>query len=121
LAHAESKLDPLVLSDGERESLEALPRKRKAAQSLTQRARIVLACAEESGIASLTGLQPGLGYPGMVRTWRSLFQDARLDGLTDAPYPGARRKITDKQVEVLVTRVPMEKAGARTRAGRYGR
>ena len=45
---------PLLLSDGERESLEALARKRTASQSLAQRARIVLACAEESGVAPLT-------------------------------------------------------------------
>jgi hypothetical protein len=45
---------PLVLSCGERESLEALVRKRTASQSLAVRARIVLACAEESGVAPLT-------------------------------------------------------------------
>jgi hypothetical protein len=39
----------LLLSDTERASLEALARKRKASQSLPERARIVLACAEESG------------------------------------------------------------------------
>jgi hypothetical protein len=48
------KLVPLVLSDAERASLEALARKRTAWQSLAQRARIVLACAEDSGLASVT-------------------------------------------------------------------
>jgi hypothetical protein len=48
------KLVPLVLSDGERESLEALARKRTASQSLALRARIVLACAEEEGTVPLT-------------------------------------------------------------------
>jgi transposase len=43
----------------------------------------------------------------MVRTWR--FQEARLEGLADAPRPSAPRKITDKQVEVLVTPALMEK------------
>lgn len=43
------KLVPMVLTDRERESLEALVRKRTAPQSLAQRARIVRACAEESG------------------------------------------------------------------------
>jgi transposase len=45
----------------------------------------------------------------MVRTWRSRFQKSRLDGLADAPRPGAPRKITDEQVEVLVTRTLTEK------------
>jgi len=35
---------PLVLSDAERASLEALSRKRTASQSLAERARVVLAC-----------------------------------------------------------------------------
>lgn len=70
----------------------------------------MLACAEESGTASLTGIAARFGgVREMVRTWRSRFQEARLDGLADAPRPGAPRKITDKQVEVLVTRALMEK------------
>ena len=32
-----------------------------------------------------------------------------MEGLTDAPRPGAPRKITDEQVEVVVTRVLTEK------------
>jgi transposase len=104
------KLVPLVLSDAERESLEALSRKRKAAQSVARRARIVLACSEESGTAALTGVAARLGVSReMVRTWRSRFQEARLGGLTGAPRPGAPRKITDEQVEVLVTRTLTEK------------
>ena len=48
------KLVPLVLSDAERASLEALSRKRTVSQSLAERARVVLACADESGVAPLT-------------------------------------------------------------------
>jgi hypothetical protein len=48
------KLVPLVLSDAERASLEALSRKRTASQSLAERARVVLACADENGVAPLT-------------------------------------------------------------------
>ena len=55
------KLVPLVLPDAERASLEALSRKRTAAQALAERARVVLACAEKSGapltrVAERTGL-----------------------------------------------------------------
>jgi len=104
------KLFPLVLSDAEREALEALSRKRSASQSLAQRARLVLACAEESGTATLTGVAARFGVSReMVRTWRARFQEARLGGLADAPRPGAPRKITDEQAEVLVTRTLTEK------------
>ena len=48
------KLAPLVLSDAERASLEALSRKRTAWQSLAERARVVLACAEQGGVMPLT-------------------------------------------------------------------
>jgi hypothetical protein len=41
------KLVSLLLTDGERDALEALGRKRTALQSLALRARIVLACAED--------------------------------------------------------------------------
>ena len=55
---------PLVLSDAERASLEALVRKRTASQLLAQRARIVLACAEESGTAPVTGVAAAGGVAG---------------------------------------------------------
>jgi transposase len=104
------KLVPLVLSDAERASLEALSRKRTASQSLAGRARVVLACAEEGGVAPLTRAAAGTGLSReSVRKWRTRFIERRLDGLADAPRPGAARKITDEQVEVLVTRTLAEK------------
>jgi transposase len=104
------KLAPLQLTRAEREALEALVRKRTASQSLALRARIVLACAEESGAAPLTRVAAGTGVSReMVRKWRVRFMEGRLDGLADAPRPGAPRKITDEQVEVAVTRVLTEK------------
>jgi transposase len=99
------KLVPLVLSDAERASLKALSRKRTASQSLAERARVVLACAEEGGVAPLTRVAAGTGLSReSVRKWRVRFAEHRMDGLGDAPRPGAARKITDEQVEVLVTR-----------------
>jgi transposase len=102
------ELVPLALTDGERDALEALARKRTASQSLAKRARIVLACAEESGIAPLTrvAVRTGLSRE-MVRKWRVRFMEGRIEGLTDAPRPRAPRKITDEQV--VVTRVLTEK------------
>ncbi len=101
---------PLLLSDGEREALEALARKRTASQSLALRARIVLACAEDGGTAALTAVAARTGVSReSARKWRVRFMAARMKGLTDAPRPGAPRKITDEQVEVVVTRVLTEK------------
>ena len=103
------KLVPLVLSDAERASLEALSRKRTASQSLAERARVVLACADEDGVAPLTRVAARTGLSReSVRKWRVRFMERRLDGLGDAPRPGAR-KITDEQVEVLVTWTLTEK------------
>jgi transposase len=104
------KLAPLRLSEAERESLEALVRKRTASQSLAERARIVLACAEEGGVAPLTTVAARTGVSReMVRKWRVRFMEHRMNGLADAPRPGAPRKITDEQVEVVVTRVLTER------------
>ena len=104
------KLAPLLLSDAERDSLEALARKRTASQSLVLRARIVLACAEDGGVVPLTAVAARTGVSReSVRKWRVRFMKERLDGLADAPRPGAPRKITDDQVEVVVTRVLTQK------------
>src|SRR5579872_3917444 len=53
------RLEPLVLTGGERNALEALARKRTAPQALAGRARIVLACAEDG--ASVTGVAGQFG------------------------------------------------------------
>jgi transposase len=104
------KLVPLVLSDAERASLEALSRKRTASRSLAERARVVLACAGQGGVMPLTKVaeQTGLSRES-VRKWRVRFMEGRMGALGDAPRPGAVRKITDEQIEVLVTRTLSEK------------
>jgi transposase len=108
------KLVPLVLSDAERASLVALSRKRTASQALAERARVVLACAEQGGVMPLTRVaeQTGLSRES-VRKWRVRFLEGRLDALGDLPRPGAARKITDEQVEVLVTRALNEEGPGR--------
>ncbi|WP_432251493.1 IS630 family transposase [Streptomyces sp. HNM1019] len=98
----DNRLVPLVLSDAERRTLQGWARRRRTAQGLALRARIVLACAEgRSNIAVAARL--GVNR-GTVTKWRARFLADRLDGLSDEPRPGVPRTITDAQVEEVVVR-----------------
>jgi transposase len=95
------KLVPLELTDDERRALEAWSRRRKTAQALAQRSRIILACTE-GGSNSAVAAELGVSRD-MVSKWRSRFLASRLEGLTDEPRPGRPRTISDEQVEAVVT------------------
>jgi len=92
----------LVLSPEEREGLERLVRRRKTAQQLALRARIVLACAE--GRSNLEVAQDLRVAKQTVGKWRSRFVQERLDGLLDEPRSGAPRTVSDEQVEAVLVR-----------------
>ena len=49
-----------------------------------------------------------------VGTWRRRFVERRLEGLADEPRPGAPRKVTDADVERVVTRTLETKPKAAT-------
>jgi transposase len=88
------------LTTEERNELVALTRRRKTAQQLAMRARIVLACAEgitNKDVATRLGVSQQ-----MVTRWRVRFAQERLDGLYDEPRPGAPRTITDAKIEKVV-------------------
>jgi len=98
----DNRLKPLVLSDAERRTLENWAKRRKTAQGLALRARIVLACAEGR---SNTAVAARLRVSRVtVIKWRARFLARRLDGLGDEPRPGVPRTITDAQVEEVVVR-----------------
>ena len=89
----DSRLEPLALSDAERQTLQGWARRRRTAQGLALRARIVLACAEGR---SNTAVAARLRVSRVTVTrWRARFLAGRLDGLTDGPRPGVPRTITD--------------------------
>jgi transposase len=92
----------LVLSESEREQLEGWARRRKSAQALAQRSRIVLAAA--SGLSN-SEIARQLGIHRSVATrWRNRFAVDRLDGLLDEPRPGRPRTISDAQVEAVIVK-----------------
>lgn len=91
----------LTVSPPERERLESWSRRRKTEQALALRARIVLLCASGK---SNTEVAVHLGVTKQtVGKWRRRFLADRLDGLLDEPRPGAPRRITDQEVERVVT------------------
>lgn len=92
----------LKLSDGEREQLRSWARRRKTAQALALRSRIVLECAR--GVDNKAVAKRFAITPQMVSKWRQRFVSMRLDGLMDAPRTGKPRTIEDTQVEAVITR-----------------
>ena len=93
---------PLVLSATEREQLIALTKRRKTAQALALRARIVLACAE--GLENKVVAARQRVTQQTVSKWRGRFVQLRLDGLLDAPRPGAPRTIDDARVDAVIAK-----------------
>ena len=109
-----AKLEPLVLSDGERQVLEEWVRGRKTAQALAGRSRIVLACAGGASVGAVAA-ELGISWATAAK-WRSRFQRERLEGLTDEPRPGRPRTITDEQVRrVIAATLQQEPPGHGTR------
>ena len=91
----------IVLTADERETLERWARRPTTAQALALRARLVLRCAGgESATATAHDVHV---TKQTVGKWRSRFLARRLDGLLDEPRPGVPRKITDADVERVLT------------------
>jgi transposase len=92
----------ITLSDAEREQLVRWTRRRKSAQALALRCRIVLgAAAGESNVRLAQRL--GVSVP-TVRKWRGRFASDRLDGLVDEPRPGRPRTVSDDRVEEVIVK-----------------
>ena len=93
----------ITLSAAERRELEGLARRRKTAQGLARRVRIVLAAAgglENKAIVARFGADAN--YGGQMA---SAFAERGLDGLYDEARPGAPRKIGDEEVAEVIARI----------------
>jgi transposase len=92
----------LILTDEERRRLDSLAHRSRSAPHIARRARIIVACAD--GADSKVVARRLHVTPGTVCKWRGRFITHRLDGLYDEPRPGAKRTITDDQVEQIIVR-----------------
>src|SRR5450755_3860530 len=90
----------IELTDEERGRLEAWSRRRKTAQALALRCRIVLAAADGAANYEIAE-QFGVSRPTVTK-WRNRFAERRLEGLLDEPRPGRPRTVSDDQVETIV-------------------
>ena len=66
------------------------------------RSRIILLAAQGGSNKSIA--QKLATTPHTVGKWRKRFQSAGNDGLLDEPRPGTSRKLSDRQVELVLAR-----------------
>lgn len=92
----------LVLTEDERMQLQSMARSRSLPAALTQRAKIVLACAE--GVANSAVAQRFETSNATVGKWRARFIKARITGLHDELRPGKPRSIDDERVAELLNK-----------------
>jgi transposase len=90
-----------TLTDEQREQLEQWTRRRSTAQALVRRAAIVLLSIE--GMNDIEIAKRLRTTRETVGRWRRRFLKLGVDGLLDEPRPGAPRKISDKDVERVIT------------------
>src|ERR1700738_2978099 len=99
-------------SDDERETLQRWARRPTSSQALALRSRIVLACAEGATNTEISVAERV--NPATVSKWRRRFAADRLEGLGDAPRPGAVRTVSDETVEKVLVDTLESTPGADT-------
>ena len=88
------------LTETERHELEGLARRRKTAQGLARRARIVLLAAD--GLQNRAIAERLRSDADTVGTWRRRFAERGVNGLYDEPRPGAPRQIGDDEIAATI-------------------
>jgi len=97
----------LVLSAAEEAQLTSIARSRSIAAALSQRARIVLACA--AGDSNSAVAQRFKVRNATVGKWRVRFVKHRIQGLYDELRPGRPRTIEDERVAGLIRKTLNQK------------
>lgn len=92
----------VTITREQRAQLESWSRRPKTTQALALRSRIILLAAEGQSSTSIAQQLATSGHT--VGKWRQRFLEAGLDGLLDEPRPGTPRKLSDQQVELVLTR-----------------
>lgn len=104
------RLQPVVLTNAELAQLTTCSRRPKTAHALAERAKMILASAPG---ATSVEVAAAMGVDrNTIGKWRSRFLAHRLDGLLDAPRPGAPRTITDGDVERVIRKTLEERPPA---------
>lgn len=104
---------PIVPTDEQREELERLSRARRVSVRLAQRASIVLLAAQGMENKQI-GERLGITRQRAGR-WRDRYAAHGLSGIEkDAPRPGRKRRITDKQRAAVVRKTLNEKPEGQT-------
>src|ERR687889_737077 len=91
----------VVVTDDERAALVRSRKRVRVNRAVAFRARIALACIDDSDTAVARRLRT---TKTTVAKWRSQFVERRLEGLYDEPRVGAPRTISDEQVEALIVK-----------------
>jgi transposase len=92
---------PIVVADDDRAQLLRWVQRPRSSNAMAQRARIILRCSE--GIPNTVIAAEMRITNTTVRKWRSRYIQGGLGGLLDEPRCGAPRRISDDQVEAVVT------------------
>jgi transposase len=92
----------LEITEEDRNKLRMIALRPKSAQAMAMRARIVLSCGQ--GMSNSVVARKLHITGATVGKWRERFRQSGLDGLLDEPRVGAPRKITDRQIEAVVTK-----------------
>lgn len=112
----------LKLSEAEQAQLSSIARSRSVPAALSQRARIVLACA--AGAANNVVARRFEITDATVGKWRGRFLRDRIRGLYDELRPGRPRSIDDERVAGLIKKMlerkPKDGAGGPGRASDRG-
>src|SRR6187549_1516381 len=91
----------VVVTDEERSALVRLTKRARANRAVAFRARIVLACIDDTDTAVARRLRT---TKTTVAKWRGQFVERRLEGLYDEPRVGAPRTISDAHVEATIVK-----------------